>query len=144
MEEQCSTCVAERSKTRDSEAPGMGASLQCCWEARATTGLPDFFNASATIWHTGPTLGMNHRCCQSTSSKHDGSGLGISREAGAQGRVVSMQPGAQIGSAPKALPSHMITLTLSNDKVSEMKNGSVSGLRLIARPPWSMLPLGPC
>lgn len=33
-----------------------------------------------------------------------------------------------------------ITLTLNNNKISEMKNGSLSGLSLLKRLLWSVLP----
>lgn len=42
------------------------------------------------------------------------------------------------------LPSCIITLALSNDRISEMKNGSFSGMDLLGRPPWSILLLQPC
>lgn len=35
----------------------------------------------------------------------------------------------------KTLPSHTITLALSNDGMSELKNGSFSGLGILERPP---------
>ena len=38
-----------------------------------------------------------------------------------------------------SLPSHRITLTLRNNKISKVKNDSFSGLNLVERPPWSML-----
>lgn len=38
-----------------------------------------------------------------------------------------------------SLPSHRITLTLSNNKISKVKNDSFSRLTLLERPPWSTL-----
>ncbi|MEJ1269449.1 hypothetical protein NN561_000259 [Cricetulus griseus] len=37
-------------------------------------------------------------------------------------------------------PNCVIILTLSNSKISKMKNGSFSGLSVLQRLPWSMLP----
>lgn len=42
----------------------------------------------------------------------------------------------------ECMPSHMITLVLSRDKKTKMKNRSFSGLDLLQRPLWSVLPLG--
>lgn len=36
----------------------------------------------------------------------------------------------------KTLPSHMITLALSNDRASEMENTSFSGLGFLITSPW--------
>lgn len=46
------------------------------------------------------------------------------------------------GFALKCTAQPTITLTLSDDKVSEMKNGSIPGLGLLERHRWSMLLLG--
>lgn len=44
--------------------------------------------------------------------------------AGNQGQGGMQQPGAPAGPAPSMLPNCMITLTLTNNKMSEMKKGS--------------------
>lgn len=40
------------------------------------------------------------------------------------------------------LASHTIILALSNDRMSEVENESFSGLDLLEKPLWSLLPLG--
>lgn len=39
----------------------------------------------------------------------------------------------------KVLPSHMMALVLSNDRMSEIQNSSFSGLDVLDRPLWPML-----
>ena len=56
-----------------------------------------------------------------------------------EGRVVYSGPELEQVLSPNMMPNDTITLTLSN-KISRIKDGSFSRLRLLERPPWSLLP----
>ena len=62
---------------------------------------------------------------------------GQSSQSRGQGGATA--PGACTGPAPNMLPNCTITLTLSNNKPSEIKNGSSSTLSLLKRLQWSIL-----
>lgn len=54
-------------------------------------------------------------------------------------KVVSSTLGFTQALPANALPSHRITLAMSKNKISEMKNGQSSELRPLERPPCPML-----
>ncbi|XP_075400595.1 adhesion G protein-coupled receptor A3 isoform X2 [Tenrec ecaudatus] len=66
--------------------------------------------------------------------KHDGRPRGAGRAAGAaEGKVVCSSLELAQVLPPDALPNRTVTLILSNNKISELKNGSFSGLSLLER-----------
>uniref|UniRef100_A0A9L0JW07 Adhesion G protein-coupled receptor A3 n=1 Tax=Equus asinus TaxID=9793 RepID=A0A9L0JW07_EQUAS len=66
--------------------------------------------------------------------KHDGRPRGASRAAGAaEGKVVCSSLELAQVLPPDTLPNRTVTLILSNNKISELKNGSFSGLSLLER-----------
>uniref|UniRef100_A0ABI7ZJF1 Adhesion G protein-coupled receptor A3 n=1 Tax=Felis catus TaxID=9685 RepID=A0ABI7ZJF1_FELCA len=66
--------------------------------------------------------------------KHDGRPRGAGRAAGAaEGKVVCSSLELAQVLPPDTLPNRTVTLILSNNKISELKNGSFSGLSLLER-----------
>ncbi|EDL99907.1 G protein-coupled receptor 125 (predicted), isoform CRA_b [Rattus norvegicus] len=65
--------------------------------------------------------------------KHDGRARGTGRAAGAEGKVVCSSLELAQVLPPDTLPNRTVTLILSNNKISELKNGSFSGLSLLER-----------
>ncbi|XP_077877261.1 adhesion G protein-coupled receptor A3 isoform X2 [Ictidomys tridecemlineatus] len=66
--------------------------------------------------------------------KHDGRPRGTGRAAGAaEGKVVCSSLELAQVLPPDTLPNRTVTLILSNNKISELKNGSFSGLSLLER-----------
>lgn len=66
--------------------------------------------------------------------KHDGRPRGSGRAAGAaEGKVVCSSLELAQVLPPDTLPNRTVTLILSNNKISELKNGSFSGLSLLER-----------
>ncbi|XP_058156355.1 adhesion G protein-coupled receptor A3 isoform X1 [Dasypus novemcinctus] len=66
--------------------------------------------------------------------KHDGRPRGAGRVAGAaEGKVVCSSLELAQVLPPDTLPNRTVTLILSNNKISELKNGSFSGLSLLER-----------
>ncbi|XP_061047263.1 adhesion G protein-coupled receptor A3 isoform X3 [Eubalaena glacialis] len=66
--------------------------------------------------------------------KHDGRPRGAGRAAGAaEGKVVCSSLELAQVLPPDTVPNRTVTLILSNNKISELKNGSFSGLSLLER-----------
>nr|BAC25436.1 unnamed protein product [Mus musculus] len=66
--------------------------------------------------------------------KHDGRARGTCRAAAAaEGKVVCSSLELAQVLPPDTLPNRTVTLILSNNKISELKNGSFSGLSLLER-----------
>uniref|UniRef100_A0A2K6GMN2 Adhesion G protein-coupled receptor A3 n=1 Tax=Propithecus coquereli TaxID=379532 RepID=A0A2K6GMN2_PROCO len=66
--------------------------------------------------------------------KQDGRPRGVGRAAGAaEGKVVCSSLELAQVLPPDTLPNRTVTLILSNNKISELKNGSFSGLSLLER-----------
>ncbi|XP_025293012.1 adhesion G protein-coupled receptor A3 [Canis lupus familiaris] len=65
--------------------------------------------------------------------KHDGRPRGAGRAGAAEGKVVCSSLELAQVLPPDTLPNRTVTLILSNNKISELKNGSFSGLSLLER-----------
>ncbi|XP_072476468.1 adhesion G protein-coupled receptor A3 isoform X2 [Notamacropus eugenii] len=65
--------------------------------------------------------------------KHDGRPKGAGKPPAAEGKVVCSSLDLAQVLPPDTLPNRTVTLILSNNKISELKNGSFSGLSLLER-----------
>lgn len=80
-----------------------------------------------------PLVGRERRL-KPMGCKHDGRAW--ARVASAEGRVVYNSLELSQVLLPDTQASRKATLTLSNNRISEMKNGSFSWLSLLQRLPW--------
>lgn len=88
-------------------------------------------SAGRRRWGGGP-ITLTGAC------KHDGQAWNTSRVTSREGRVVYSL--LELVLPLEMLPNHTIILTISNSKICKMMNGLFSGLSLLERLPWSMLP----